>query len=107
MKRCFCLLGVFVFLLPSLALAVTVHPENIKLIKLGLMENVPKYCPEIPRITATAAKYFFDNNKATLVLISHSNHHRIYGGLHLTEDLPPKIEPNQLLRQKDHILIAY
>ena len=84
-----------------------IHPRNIKLIKLGLMPNVPKYHPEIPRIMPNIALNLYKSNKALFVLISHSNRDLIYGGLHLTEGKVVKINPNALPVKKGQVLVLY
>lgn len=101
------LLILMVLMIPCLALSQgRLHPYNKQLMDLKLMDY-PRYFPEIPRITAFAAKNYYDNDKATFVLISHRDRDRIMGGRWLTEDLPPQINPNTLLLKKGHVLIAY
>lgn len=82
------------------------HPINKKLVQMGIMP-VPKYYPEVPRITAQQAYSLYLSGKALFVLISSSNHHLIVGGLHLTEDKPPRIDPNRLPFRPGQILVAY
>lgn len=84
----------------------TLHPMNRQLMDLGLMDY-PKYFPEIPRITATAALHYYNEGKAKLVLISYSNKHQIVGGMHFTEDVPPNIDPNSIPLLPGQVLITY
>lgn len=82
------------------------HPINKKLVQLGLMP-IPKYYPEVPRITAHQAYSLYSSGKALFVLISYSDKHLIVGGFHLTEDKPPKINPNRLPFKPGQVLVTY
>ncbi|WP_028575386.1 hypothetical protein [Desulfonatronovibrio hydrogenovorans] len=83
-----------------------IHPINQQLVQVGLMP-VPKYYPEIPRITSEHAYSLYLAGRALFVLISHSDRHLILGGVHLTENLPPRIDPNRLPFQPGQVLIVY
>jgi len=82
------------------------HPMNARLIKAGLMPY-PKYCPEVPRITAQTAYNLFKAGKALVLLISYQAKDKIYGGFHLTEGQYPKINPNKLPFKKGQCLVVY
>ena len=99
---------IFIFVCSSVAYAQgrNMHPVNKRLMDLGIMGH-PKYYPEVPRITATAARHYYQEGKARFVLISHSDRHLILGGIHLTEDLPPRMNPNTIPLLPDQILITY
>lgn len=82
------------------------HPMNQKLVQMGMMP-VPKYYPEIPRITAEMAYSLYLSGKALFTLISYSDQHLIVGGIHLTENKPPSMDPNTLPFQPGQILVVY
>lgn len=83
-----------------------IHPINIQLAQMGLMP-IPKYYPEVPRITPEKAYSLYVTGSALFALISYSDKHLIVGGIHLTENLPPRIDPNRLPFQPGQILIVY
>lgn len=83
------------------------HPINKQLIKLGILSNPPRYCPEIPRITAEQALAMYYGKRALFVLISYKNKDLIVGGLHFTEGEYKKINPNKLPLLKGQILVLY
>ena len=84
----------------------SLHPRNRGLIKLGQMEY-PKYCPEIPRMTALEALHYYKSGKAFILFIAAQKKHLIVGGIHLTEQQYPKIDPNKLPIKKGQALFLY
>lgn len=84
-----------------------VHERNIKLLKLGLIEKIPSYYPEIPRIMATEALDLYNKEKALFVHTSHSDKHLIYGAIHLPGFKAAKIDPNKLPLKKGQVLVLY
>lgn len=108
LKKVIVFLGIFALLFATAGYAQSsrLHPVNKRLMDLGLMGH-PKYYPEVPRITANAALHYYNEGKARLVLISHSDRHLIVGGIHLTEDRPPRMNPNSIPLLPDQVLITY
>lgn len=98
---------VFILMLPAANASVgELHPINKKLVQMGFMP-VPKYYPEIPRIPAEQAFLLYKQGKALFVLISYHDKDLIVGGIHLTEDKPPRINPNKLPAKKNQIIVVY
>lgn len=86
--------------------ARNLHPMNRQLVQAGLMP-VPKYYPEIPRITAEVAYGLYLSGKALFTLVSYSDQHLIVGGIHLTENRPPNMDPNRLPFREGQVLVVY
>lgn len=83
------------------------HPMNRKLIKAGIMKNVPKYYPQIPRLTAGQALSLYGSNKALFLFVAYKNLHLIRGAIHMTEGKAHKINPNRLPFKKGQVLVVY
>ncbi len=84
-----------------------IHPRNKMLIQMGILKQVPKYYPNIPRVTIPEALGLYKLGKAVFFLISHRDRDKIVGGYHLTEGQVPNVDPNKFPVRKNQVLIFY
>lgn len=84
-----------------------VHPRNMKLLKRGVMKNIPKYFPQIPRITAQEALFLYKNKKALFLYVSYEDLNLIVGGVHITEGQLATMNPRKLPLKKGQMLVIY